>query len=86
MLASKLNKQKVTAPVTRPNSRERIKVLARVKTHGALFHATGGGHITHDDFFLSMEISVREKEIKFLEKENYIGLQCQNVPQTLQKY
>ncbi len=51
VLASKLNKQKVTAPVTRPNSSECIEVLARARTHGSLFHATGGGHITHNDFF-----------------------------------
>ncbi len=68
-LACKLNKNKVTAPITCPNTQQRIEILARARTCGALFHATGGGHITHDDFFKSMEISVREKEIKPMEKE-----------------
>ncbi len=69
VLACTLNEKKVTAPVTRPNIQQRIEILAKARTHRALFHASGGGHITHDDFFKSMQISVREKEMKMIEKE-----------------
>ncbi len=49
--------KKLTALVTHPNSYKHIKVLAKVRMHDVLFPATGGGHITHDDF-KSMDISV----------------------------
>ncbi len=39
-LSFKLNKKKVTAPVTCPNSNERIEVIAKAKSHGVLFHST----------------------------------------------
>ncbi len=68
VLAYKLNKKMVNAPITHPNTQKRIVVLAKARMHGALFHATGGGHITHD-VFKSMAISVREKEIKSTENK-----------------
>eukprot|EP00804_Cyclotella_cryptica_P004941 CCRYP_014074-RB/>CCRYP_014074-RB protein AED:0.33 eAED:0.33 QI:0/0/0/1/0/0/2/0/201 len=37
-------------------------------THGNLFHATGGGHLTDDDIFLAAQKKVVEKEIKELQK------------------
>jgi len=30
---------------------ERIKTIQQATTHGNLFHATGGGHLTDDDIF-----------------------------------
>ncbi len=49
ILSCTLNKKKVTAPITCPNSQERIEILAKARMHSALFHATGGGHITHNE-------------------------------------
>ncbi len=55
--------------MTKAHSIERQELLSKAKTHGALFCATGGGHITSDDFFKSMEMPVREAEIKAMEKD-----------------
>ena len=60
---------KTTRPITQPHSQERIELLAAANTHGAKFTATGGSHLTTDDFFKSIEIPKRKKEIKELEKE-----------------
>jgi hypothetical protein len=37
--------------VTVRHSSERIEKIQRATTHGNLFHATGGGHLTDDDIF-----------------------------------
>ena len=56
-------------PITELNSQARIEILAKASTHGAKFTATGGFHITSDDMFKSLEISIREKEIAEMEKD-----------------
>ncbi len=59
LLKFKLNKKKVTAPITHHPSpithhpsqyTKSIEFLAKARIHRVLFHATGGSHITHDDF------------------------------------
>ena len=37
--------------VTVRHSTERIEKIQQATTHGNLFHATGGGHLTDDDIF-----------------------------------
>ena len=63
-----INATKTEEPITARNSAARVALLAKSKTHGAKFTATGGGHITSADFFKSMEVPVREQEIADLEK------------------
>ncbi|KAL7546421.1 hypothetical protein ACHAWF_015054 [Thalassiosira exigua] len=58
--------------VTEPHSKERITLLAKAKTHSAKFTATGGGHLTSDDYFKSMEIDTREAEIKLMTKDKEV--------------
>ena len=54
--------------ITVKNSQARVEALAKAKTHGAKFTATGGGHVTSDDMFKSMEMGVRENDIKATEE------------------
>ncbi len=56
-------------PITEEHSQERLKLLAKANTHGKLFSATGGMHLTSDDIFISAEMSTREKEMKRLTTE-----------------
>ena len=65
----KIEKVPKEPPITQKNSQERILALAKVKTHGAKFIATRGGHVTSNDMFKSMEMDVRENEIKDMEKD-----------------
>ncbi len=55
--------------MTVPHSQEQIILLAQAKTHGQKFVATGGGHLTSDDFFKAMEVGVWKKEIALMEKD-----------------
>jgi hypothetical protein len=54
--------------VTVRHSAERIEKIQKATTHGNLFHATGGGHLTDDDIFLAAQKKVVETEIKELQK------------------
>jgi selenophosphate synthase len=54
--------------VTVRHSAERIEKIQQATTHDNLFHATGGGHLTDDDIFLSAQKKVVETEIKKLQK------------------
>ena len=56
-------------PITEEHSQERLQLLAKANTHGKLFSATGGMHLTSDDIFISAEMSTREKEMKRLTTE-----------------
>ena len=73
-LRAKLIPTKTVEPITQPHTQERIELLAAAHTHGAKFTATGGSHLTTDDFFKSIEIPKRKKEIREMEtdKENRI--------------
>ena len=54
--------------VTVRHSTERIEKIQQATTHGHLFHATGGGHLTDDDIFLAAQKKVVETQIKELKK------------------
>jgi hypothetical protein len=54
--------------VTVRHSTERIEKIHQATTHGNLFHATGGGHLTDDDIVLVAQKKVVETEIKELQK------------------
>ena len=66
-----------TQNITEPHSQERILLLSKAKTHGEKFTATGGGHLTSDDFFKAMEVPVREKEVKELEEDKVRRMLCE---------
>mmetsp|Transcript_448 Transcript_448/g.897 ORF Transcript_448/g.897 Transcript_448/m.897 type:complete len:213 (+) Transcript_448:207-845(+) len=55
--------------LTVPHSRERIALIAESKSHGSLFLATGGAHITGDDFFKAAASNKRKEEISKMEVE-----------------
>ncbi|KAL7548008.1 hypothetical protein ACHAWF_016321 [Thalassiosira exigua] len=55
-----------------PHSKECIVLLAKAKTHSAKFTATGGGHLTSDDYFKSMEVKTLEAEIKLMAKDKEV--------------
>ena len=52
--------------ITEENSKERYDVLKKANTHGKLFSALGGFHLTGDDIFISAEMKTRENEKKRL--------------------
>ena len=68
-LAVTVNQVRKKKNVTVPHSKERYLLLAKAKSHGEKFTATGGSHLTSDDFFKSLEVPVREKEIAEKEKD-----------------
>jgi len=68
ILKAKIDKPKAAQPIEARNSQARIEALAKAKTHGQKFYVTGGSHVTADDMFKSLEISVKEKEIAEMEK------------------
>ncbi len=55
--------------VTVPNWKERVEVLAKASTHGAIFAVMGGEHITSDDTFKEAEMPARKARIAVLKKE-----------------
>jgi hypothetical protein len=50
---------KATEVITVPHTQERIDLLAQAKKHGQIFTATGGGHLTSNDMFKSIELKTR---------------------------
>ena len=56
------------ASITAPHSKERIDALRKASMHGAKFLATGGSHLTMDDFFIAQQKNEREKEIEAWQK------------------
>jgi len=66
-LKATINKVKLTAPVTVRNSVERVKQLADAKSTSQRFLATGGHHLTGDDFIKSAEFNDRKAKIDLLE-------------------
>jgi hypothetical protein len=61
----KVNRKSVTVR----HSMERIAKIQKATTHGNLFHATGGGHLTDDDIFLAAQKKVIETQIKEMQKK-----------------
>jgi len=64
-------------PITQPNTLARQQALANARDHGGRFHVTGGMHVTSDNVFISMEMSVRNEERRKVEKERKIRQQLQ---------
>ena len=71
----KVQKQSVTVR----NSQERIDAISQATTHGNLFHATGGGHLTDKDVFLALQKKKVEAEIKQLKKKKDVSLKMGDV-------
>jgi NACalpha-BTF3-like transcription factor len=71
--ANSPNQRKIThAPslaITRPLSQEHMEILNKAKTHGAMFHATGGKHLNSDEAFICEAQRQRNQEIKDLQEE-----------------
>jgi hypothetical protein len=65
--------------VTEPNTVARQLALAKAKGHGDRFHVTNGAHMTCDDLFIAVEMSVRRDERAEDEKKKKLALQCQDV-------
>ncbi len=55
---------KAAEPLKEEHTQERLQLLAKAITHGNLFNAMGGMHLTSDDIFVSAEMLMREKEMK----------------------
>ncbi len=55
----------------------RIKFFAEAKSHGQLFHATCGSHLTSDNFFKALEMPVWAKKVKQLEDDKKRRLQLE---------
>jgi hypothetical protein len=72
-------------PLTEEHSQERLQLLAKANTHGKLFSATGGMHLTSDDIFISAEMSTREKEMKRLSTEKNRRLKQMKVEEKAQR-
>ena len=53
LLKAQIEKPMNSGPLTQPNTKDRVLLLAKAKRRGAKFTATGGDHLTSDDFFKS---------------------------------
>ena len=57
-----------TNVITAPHTQERIELLSNAKTHGNIFAATGGVHLTANDIFQGIALKqrkvLREKLVK----------------------
>ena len=45
-------------PITVPHTKERIEIIAKAGSHGKKFFATGGTHVTSDEFFCAADVPV----------------------------
>ena len=57
------------APITQPQSKERIEVMRRATTHTKKFLTTKGGHVMTDDFYVSAQMTINEFDNEQLMKE-----------------
>ncbi len=64
-------------PITQPNTPAQQQALANARGHGGRFHVTGGMHVTSDDLFIAMEMTVWNEERATVEKDRKIRLQLQ---------
>jgi hypothetical protein len=63
-----------TRVLTVPHSQERIELLSRAKTHGNIFTATGGVHLTANDIFKGIVLKQRKVEREKLAKEKTVRM------------
>ena len=65
--------------VTEPNTVARQLALTKAKGHGGRFHVTNWAHMTCNDLFIAVEMSVRCNERAEDEKKKKLALRCQDV-------
>ena len=70
--------------VTAPHTRERQKLLDDAATHGVIFSATGGDHLTSDDFFKSTEVPTKRKKVGDKERDKNDRLERLKIEQDAQ--
>jgi hypothetical protein len=58
-----------TNAVMAPHTKERIELLSQAKTHGNIFAATGGIHLTDNDIFKSIALKQRKLTREKLKRE-----------------
>jgi hypothetical protein len=58
-----------TKVITAPHTQEQIELLREAKTHGQIFAATGGDHLTSNDVFKSIKLKRRKVLRERLAKE-----------------
>ena len=64
-----------TTIVTVPHSQERIELLlSRAKSHGNIFAATGGVHLTANNIFKGIVLKQRKVEREKLAKEKTVRM------------
>ena len=64
MLSARWIKETIMQTITEARSLEQLEMFSNASTHGAKLFATGGGHSTSDEFFISVKIPVWEAAIK----------------------
>ena len=69
MLSARIKKVQEMAPITVKNSQAQVELLEKSKTRGAKFTATGGGNVTSNEIFKSMEMGVIENDTKTMEED-----------------
>jgi len=69
MMRVTLNPIQHTNVITAPHTQERIELLSHAKTHGSIFAATGGVHLTANDIFQSIALKQRKVLREKLAKE-----------------
>ena len=65
--------------LTVPHSQERIELLSQAKTHGNIFAATGGVHLTANDIFKGIVLKQRKVEREKLVKEKTVRMRQEKV-------
>ena len=65
--------------LTVPHSQERIELLSQAKTHGNIFAATGGVHLTANDIFKGIVLKQRKVEREKLAKEKTVRMRQEKV-------
>ena len=71
-LAATVNPLIKRKAITVPHSKERLLAMDAAKTHGEKFHATGGGHLTSDCFFKSLEVPEWKRQIAALKDDKEV--------------
>ena len=69
MMRVMLNPIECTKVITAPHTQDRIELLSNAKTHGSIFAATGGKHLTANDIFKGIALKQRKVLREKLAKE-----------------
>ena len=60
MISARIEKVPERAPIIVKHYQDWVEALAKAKTRGAKFTVTGGGNVTSNDMFKSIDMGVRE--------------------------